>query len=71
VDLMEENADAAMVYHLTRGQIVTLGEHVVDISHPAVWQAIDRYKIADPIRCFELVNKVFHHMLKLDRENSE
>jgi hypothetical protein len=70
VTLLEENADAARIYQLTRGQIVTLGENVIDLNHVALWQAIDRYKVKEPVRVFELVNKVFHHFLAKDRENA-
>lgn len=69
VDLLEENADAARIYQLIRGQIVTLGENVIDLNHVALWQAIDRYKVKEPVRVFELVNKVFHHFLDKDRDD--
>lgn len=74
VILLEENADAARIYQLTRGQIVTWfnGEvdKVVDLNHVALWQAIDHYKVKEPVRVFELVNKVFHHFLAKERENA-
>ena len=69
VILLEENADAAKIYQIVRGQIVTLGENVIDLNHVALWEAIDRYKVRDPVRCFELVNTVFHEFLSRDREN--
>lgn len=70
VILLEENADAARIYQLTRGQIVTLGESVIDLNHVALWQAIDRYRVKEPVRVFESVNKVFHHFLAKERENA-
>ena len=58
-----ENADAAQIYGMIRGQVRTLGEQVIDLDHVALWEAIDRYGVKDPVRCLELVNKVFHHFL--------
>ncbi len=37
---------------------------VVDIQHSAVWEAIDRYKVSNPVRVFELVLKAFHRTLE-------
>lgn len=68
--LLGENADAARIYQLTRGQIVTLGENVIDLNHVALWQAIDRYKIKEPVKVFEAVNKVFHHFLAKDKDDA-
>ena len=70
MDLLEENRDAARIYRITRGQIVSLGETAVDINHHAVWQAIDRIGVREPARCFELVSLVFHHMLARARDAS-
>lgn len=70
VELHEENAEAVKIYRLIRGQVRTLGEHVIDIDHVALWQAIDRYKVKEPVRVFELVNKVFNYFLEKERENA-
>lgn len=70
VTLLPENEDAARIYQITRGQIVTLGENVIDLNHVALWVAIDRYKVREPIRVFEKVNSVFHFFLEKDRENA-
>jgi hypothetical protein len=74
VDLMEENQEAAMIYQLCRGQVLTFfnGERtiVTDLNHIAVWEDIDRYKVKEPVRCFEMVNRVFHHCLNREREES-
>lgn len=37
---------------------------VVDINHLAVWEAIDRYQVSNPVRCFELVLKAFSHTIE-------
>lgn len=68
VILAEENEDAAKIYMITQGQIVTMGENIIDINHLAVWEAIDRYNVRDPIRCFELVNKVFCRFMNKKEE---
>jgi len=70
VILLPENEDAAKIYQIVRGQIVTLGENVIDLNHVALWNAIDRYKVRDPVRCFELVNIVFHEFLSRERDAS-
>ncbi len=70
VDLLLENEDAARIYQLIRGQIVTLGENVIDLNHVALWQAIDRYRVQEPVKVFEAVNKVFHHFLDKDRDDA-
>lgn len=70
VTLMDENAEPAKIYGMIRGQVRTVGDHVIDVDHVAVWEAIDRYKVKEPVRCFELVNKVFHHVLSKERENA-
>lgn len=54
---------------MTRGQLVTLGEHAVDIDQTALWQAIDRYGVPEPVRCFEAVIKAFHYFLQKGRED--
>jgi len=70
VDLLEENADAAKIYQITRNQIITFfnGEvdKVIDLNHVALWENIDRYKVREPVRVFELVNLVFHQLLDKD-----
>lgn len=68
VILLEENADAAKIYNIVRGQLICLGENIVDLNHLALWEAIDRYKVKEPVRCFEMVNKVFHEFLSRERD---
>lgn len=67
---MEENAEAAMIYQMTRGQVRTAGEHVIDIDHLALWANIDRYHVQEPLRVFEAVNRVFHYFLNKDRPDA-
>lgn len=65
VELQGENEDAARVYMLTRGQVVTAGQGVVvDISVPAVKIAMDLLKVADQADCLNRVRGLFHRLLK-------
>ena len=62
VELMEENAEAAQVYMLTRRQVITVGPgEPVDISIPAVKIAMDLYGVRDQKACLNRVRRVFHH----------
>lgn len=70
VILLPENEDAAKIYQIARGQVVSVGENIYDINHVALWKDIDRYKVREPVRVFELVTRVFHHFLSKDRENA-
>jgi len=63
VDLLEENEEAATIYMITRGQVVTMGEHgiAIDINISAVKAAMDIYGVADQRECLQKVMKLFHH----------
>jgi len=52
VTLLSENAEAVKIYRIIRGQVRTLGEQVIDLDHVALWQAIDRYRVKNPVRVF-------------------
>lgn len=53
-----------MIFKIVRGQVLVAGMgSVIGLNHLAVWEAIDRYKVSDKIRCFEKVNAVFYHLL--------
>lgn len=71
VELMEENDEPARIYLISRGQVITSMGQTIDINHVALWENIDRYKIKEPVRCFELVNNVFHHFLKIMNSETE
>lgn len=64
--LLPENEEAARIYMMTRGQVISIGDTVIDINHLALWAAIDRVGVNDPLRCFEMVTKVFYHMLNVE-----
>lgn len=64
VELRWENEDAARIYRMIRGQVITRhnGRHdtIMDLNHVALWAAIDGYGIRDRIGTFERVLTVFH-----------
>jgi hypothetical protein len=63
VVLMEENADAAFIYNLCRGQVIVAFDKVIDLNHLAVWKNIEKFKIKNDADCFLKVNRVFRHFL--------
>lgn len=64
VDLLEENEEAAEVYMMTRGQIISIGERVVDLSIPAVQIILDQYKIKNQRETMTKIFRTFHYFLK-------
>jgi hypothetical protein len=60
---MPGNSDAVKVYLSVRGQVVSIGERVIDINHLAIEAALDRYQVKDRKKCFEQVVKIFHYFL--------
>jgi hypothetical protein len=71
VELFKENEEIAEIFFMCRGQVVTLGENIVDINHSVLWENIDRFKVNNPKWCFMMVCKVFHHFLKKEREGQK
>jgi uncharacterized Zn ribbon protein len=67
-ELQEENDEPLKIYQEVRGQVIALGDQVIDINHLTVRAAMDRQKVKDPDLCFDLVCKVFHHFLQKSRE---
>jgi len=68
VDLKVENEEAARIFQVVRGQVITRfngeADVIVDLNHLAVWEAIDRYQIRNKRRCFEKVLKLFFALLE-------
>ena len=68
IELKEDNEEAAQIYNMVRGQVITRfnGEIdvVVDLNHLAVWAAIDGYGIKKRTEVFERVMRTFYHLLK-------
>jgi hypothetical protein len=52
---MEENEDAIRIFNLVRYQLVMASGGAVDLLHSAIWEAIDRYRVRNPVQCFEKV----------------
>ena len=52
---MPENQDALRIYMIIRGQYIMGFNGPVDINHLAVWEAIDRFGVKDPVKTFEKV----------------
>jgi hypothetical protein len=68
--MLEGTAEHLAVYREVRGQIITLGEQVVDINHLALRAAIDRHKVKEPDLCFNIACRTFHHFLAKSREDA-
>jgi hypothetical protein len=70
---MPENQEAAEVFMMTRGQVITRGMEgqVVDISIPAVKIAMDLIGIKDQLACLSKVRKTFFHFIEETREKQE
>ncbi len=68
---MEGNEDAATCYMQARGQVVTVGERVVDLSIPAVQIIMDQLEIKNQRECMNKVFSTFHHFLNKQRKECE
>jgi hypothetical protein len=50
------NRDAVRIWRLTESQVITVGMgEPVSVNQVAVWMAIERYRAAQPQKCFEKV----------------
>lgn len=65
MELSEENADAARIYHIVKRQVRTAGGsgEIIDLDYTAVKHVMDLYGIADQRTCFEKITRAFHHFL--------
>jgi len=68
VDLMEENRQASQIYQLCRGQVITVGEQVIDLNYQTVKTMMDLYGVKDQRETFEKITRTFHHFLSKERE---
>ncbi len=71
VELAEENTEAAEAYMMVRGQIISLGERVVDLSIPAVQIIMDQFEVKNQRECMNKVFSTFHHFLNKQRKECE
>jgi len=73
VELVSENEDAARIFQVIRGQVITRfngqADVVIDLNHLAIWAAIDAYGVRDRTGCFEKILNLFHALLKEQRES--
>jgi len=60
-----------MVYQMTSGQAIIGPCGIVDINHLAIWNILDRYKIAKPIRTFEKIVAAGRQVLNSEAERVE
>ena len=60
VALRPENEEAAAVYLLTRRQVVTMGEQILDLHIPAVKIVMDLHGVQEQRACLGKVLRVFH-----------
>jgi hypothetical protein len=69
VDLLEENWEAAEIFTLCRGQVVTAGMgDVIDINLVPVMMVIDRKGTHNPLSCVIKVQTLFQEFLKRSRK---
>jgi hypothetical protein len=67
--LMEENQEAIFIWGIVRDQVLTAGMDgtVIALNQIPLWEAIDRYKVSNPVQCFEKVRRVFYNLLEKSR----
>jgi hypothetical protein len=61
--LLDENADAIMLYSLVQNQWIMGPSGPVDVNHLAVWEAIDRHEVKDALGTFKKILTLSHWML--------
>jgi hypothetical protein len=75
VVLDPENVDAMRVMGIVKRQYIMGFYGPIDINHGAVWEAIDRYGVKDPIHVFERVircsNRLIADMAEKQKEESQ
>ncbi len=68
---MEENIDAAICYMQACGQVVTVGDRVVDLSIPAVKILMDQLEVKNQRETMAKIFRTFHHFLNKQRAGNE
>jgi hypothetical protein len=71
VDLDKSNEDAARIYRMVQGQVITAGEQIVDLNYQSVKMVMDLYGIKDQRRCFEKVVRTFNFFLSEQRKKDK
>lgn len=71
VDLAEENEEAARIYQIVRGQIITRfngqADDVIDLNYQAIKVVMDMYNVKNQRAVFEKIRKTFYHFLNEGR----
>mgnify|MGYP002865287691 FL=1 len=72
VELSEDNADAARIYHIVKRQVRTCGGsgEIIDLDYAAVKAVMDILGIVKQRECFEKVSRAFHHFLAERQQRS-
>jgi hypothetical protein len=65
---MPENLDAWRIYAVVSGQLIMGPGGPVDISHDAIYRAMDLYEVENKRRCFERVTKLGRHLINQQNE---
>jgi hypothetical protein len=70
VDLLPGNYEAANIYRMVRGQVITAGDtnQIIDLNHMALWKMIEMYGVRDKVGVFHRVYSAFHHQLAESRK---
>jgi hypothetical protein len=66
VPLRPENEEAARIFQIVRGQVITRqaadGQVIEELNQVAVWAAIDAYGVTDRTGVFEKVLRAFERV---------
>ena len=71
MDLIEGNHEAAEVYKMSQGQLITRGEHVIDINFQAVKTVMDLYGVESQRDCFDKVVLLARYFIGKGRDNGQ
>jgi protein-arginine kinase activator protein McsA len=71
VDLDKSNEEAARIYRMVQGQVITAGEQIVDLNYQSVKMVMDLYEVKKQRECFERVTRTFNHFLKESRDKQK
>lgn len=65
---MEENDDVAAIFLKVRGNVVSVGENIYDLSIPAVKDTMELYpREIDRWECLDRVQRLWHHFNNKDK----
>lgn len=74
VDLDPENHEAAEIFNLVQGQVITRHngryDEIIDLNYPAVKIVMDLHGVRDQMGVFNKVLRVFHYFLEANRDEN-